>query len=204
MTTIKKENKETRATICKENIETRKTLQKLAQEFPNMFVETKNNEACESLLFKKINEWTSQIVNLFAYKTKLQQHLHKTDTEVINTKKRMNSFWYQKHKAWKAVFFNQIEIENSLKYSVKNYKRKRQTFHANFSQLSDYEKEEEIKLELVKDKGKVQLKLQDIYSRKQLETIKKIDRNKKLCGRTPFQRTSRKFIKTLGTRIQIN
>ena len=77
-----------------------------------MFVETKNNEACESPLLKKINECTSQIVNLFAYKTKLQQHLNKTDTEVINTKKRMNSFWYQKHKARKAVFFKQIEIEN--------------------------------------------------------------------------------------------
>ena len=56
----------------------------------------------------------------------------------------------------------------------------------------------------MKEKVEVQLKLQDIYSRKQLETIKKIDRNNKLCGRTPFQRTNRKFIKTLGTRIQIN
>ena len=45
----------------------------------------------------------------------------------------------------------------------------------------------------MKEKVKVQLKLQDIYSRKQLETIKKIDRNNKLCGRTPFQRTNRKF-----------
>ena len=112
ITTIKKENKETRATIRKENIETRKTLQKLAEEFPKMFVETENNEACESPILEKINECTSQIVNVFAYKTKLQQHLYKTDNEVINTKKKMNSFWYQKHKVQIAVFFKQIEIEN--------------------------------------------------------------------------------------------
>ena len=169
-----------------------------------MFVETKNNEACKSPILEKFNGCTSQIVNAFAYETKLQQHLYKTDNEVSNTKKKMNSFWYQKHKVRIAVFFKQIEIENWLKYSVKNYRKKRQTFHAIFSQLSDSEKEEEIKLKLVKEKVKVQLKLQDIYSRKQLETIKKIDRNNKLFGRTPFQRTSRKFIKTLGTRIQIN
>ena len=77
-----------------------------------MFVETENNEACESPILEKINECTSQIVNVFAYKTKLQQHLYKTDNEVINTKKKMNSFWYQKHKVQIAVFFKQIEIEN--------------------------------------------------------------------------------------------
>ena len=112
ITTIKKENKETRATIRKGNTETRKTLQKLAEEFPKMFVETKNNEACKSPILEKINGCTSQIVNVFAYKTKLQQHLYKTDNEVINTKKKMNSFWYQKHKVQIAVFFKQIEIEN--------------------------------------------------------------------------------------------
>ena len=107
ITRIKKENEETRATIHKENIDTRETLQKLAEEFPKILAEKKNNEACESPILEKINECTSQIVNLFTYKTKLQQHLYKTDIEVLNAKRNMNSFWNQKHKAWKAVFFKQ-------------------------------------------------------------------------------------------------
>ena len=43
--------------------------------------------------------------------------------------------------------------------------------------IKDYESEEQkqIKLELVKEKVKAQLKLQDIYKKSQLETIKSID-----------------------------
>ena len=52
--TIKKENKEARATICKENIETRKTLQKLAQEFPKMFVETKTMKLAKAHYSKRL------------------------------------------------------------------------------------------------------------------------------------------------------
>ena len=70
----------------------------------------KKNEACESPILEKINECTSQIVSLFTYRTKPQQHLYKTDiliTEVLNAKRNMNSFWDQKLKARKAVFFKQ-------------------------------------------------------------------------------------------------
>ena len=48
-----------------------------------------------------------QIVSLFTYQTKPQQHLYKTDTEVVNAKGNMNIFWNQKLKARKAVFFKQ-------------------------------------------------------------------------------------------------
>ena len=43
--------------------------------------------------------------------------------------------------------------------------------------LPDYESEEEnqIKLELVKEKVKAQLKLQDIYKKRQHESVKNID-----------------------------
>ena len=63
------------------------------------------NEVCESPILKKINECTSQIVSLFTYQTKPQQHLFKTDIEVLNAKRNMNSFWDQKLKAEKAIFF---------------------------------------------------------------------------------------------------
>ena len=105
--TIKQENEETRATIRKENKETRETLRKIAEEFQDTVAEMKKNEACESLILEKTNECTSQIVSLFTYRTKQQQHLHKTDTEVPNAKSNMNSFWDQKVKARKAVFFKQ-------------------------------------------------------------------------------------------------
>ena len=43
--------------------------------------------------------------------------------------------------------------------------------------IKDYESEEEkqIKLELVKEKVKAQLKVQDIYKKRQRETVKNID-----------------------------
>ena len=68
-------------------------------------------------------------------------------------------------------------MQDQMKYSVKNYKRKSQRFCANFSVIKDYESQEEnqIKLELVKEKVKAQLKLQDIYKKRQLETIKYTD-----------------------------
>ena len=91
--TIKKENEETRAAIPKENKETRETLRKIAEEFQETLAETKKNEACESPILEKINASTSQIVILFTYQTKLQQQLYKTDTEVLNAKRNMNSFW---------------------------------------------------------------------------------------------------------------
>ena len=105
--TIKQENEETRATICKENKETREALRKIAEEFQETLAEKKKNEACESPILEKINECTSQIVSLFTYRTKPQQHLYKTDTEVLNAKRNMNSFWDEKLKARKAVFFKQ-------------------------------------------------------------------------------------------------
>ena len=105
--TIKKENEDTRATIRKEIKETRETLQKIAEEFQETLAETEKNEDCESPILEKINECTSQIVILFTYRIEPQQHLYKTDTEVVNAKRNMNSFWDQKLKAPKAVFFKQ-------------------------------------------------------------------------------------------------
>ena len=105
--TIKQENEETRATIRKENKETRETLWKIAEEFQETLAETEKNEACKSPILEKNNECTSLIVSLFTYGTKPWQDLYKTNTEVLNAKRNMNNFWYQKLKAPKVVFFKQ-------------------------------------------------------------------------------------------------
>ena len=176
--TIKKENEETRATICKENKETRETLRKIAEEFQETLAEKKKNEACESPILEKINECTSQIVSLFTYRTKPQQHLYKTDTEVLNAKRNMNSFWDQKLKARKAVFFKQYRNTRLNEIFSEELQKEKPEFPRKFLPvIKDYESEEEkqIKLELAKEKVKAQLKLQDIYKKRQLETIKNID-----------------------------
>ena len=107
--TIKLENEETRAIICEENKETRESLRKIAEEFQETVAEKKKNEACESPILEKINECTSLIVSLFTYQTKPEQHLYKTDIEVLNAKRNMNNIWDQKLKARKAVFFKQYQ-----------------------------------------------------------------------------------------------
>ena len=108
ITTIRKQNEETGATIRKGNKETKETLQKIAEEFQETLGETKNNKACESPILEKINECTSQIY-LFTYRTEPPQHLYKTDTELLNAKRSMNSFWDHKLRARKAVFFKQYQ-----------------------------------------------------------------------------------------------
>ena len=176
--TIKQENEETRATIRKENKETRETLRKIAEEFQETLAEKKKNEACESPILEKINECTSQIVSLFTYRTKPQQHLYKTDTEVLNAKRNMNSFWDQKLKARKAVFFKQYRNTRLNEIFSEELQKEKPEFPRKFLPvIKDYESKEEkqIKLELAKEKVKAQLKLQDIYKKRQLETIKNID-----------------------------
>ena len=59
ITTIKKENEETRATIRKENKETRETFQKIAEEFQETLAKTKKNEAWESPILEKIADCKS-------------------------------------------------------------------------------------------------------------------------------------------------
>ena len=90
----------------------------------------------------------------------------------------MNSFWDQKLKARKAVFFKQYRNTrlNEI-FSEELQKEKPEFPHKFLPVIKDYESKEEkqIKLELAKEKGKAQLKLQDIYKRRPLETIKNID-----------------------------
>ena len=77
----------------------------------------------------------------------------------------MNSFWDQKRKARKAVFFEQYRNArlNEI-FSEKLQKEKREIPRKFLSIIKDYEIEVEklIKLELAKKKVKPQLKLQDI------------------------------------------
>ena len=169
--TIKQENEETRATIRKENKETKETLRKIAAEFQETLAEKKKKEACENPILEKINECTSQIVSLFTYRTKPQQHLYKTDTEVLNAKRNTNSFWDQKPKARKAVLFKQYRNTKLNEIFSDELQKKKPEFPRKFlSVIKDYESQEEkqIKLELAKEKVKAQLKLQDIYKKKQL------------------------------------
>ena len=176
--TIKQENEETRATICKENRETREALRKIAEEFQETLAEKKKNKGCESPILEKIHECTSQIVSLFTYRTKPQQHLYKTDTEVLNAKRNMNSFWDQKLKARKAVSFKQYRNTRLNEIFSEELQNEKPKFPRKFLPvIKDCESEEEkqIKLELAKEKVKAQLKLQDIYKKRQLETIKNID-----------------------------
>ena len=70
----------------------------------NCFPRERKNKACKSPIIEKINECTSQIVSLFTHRTKPQQRLYKTDTEVLNNKRNMNGFWNQKLKTRKAVY----------------------------------------------------------------------------------------------------
>ena len=78
-----------------------------AEEFQKALAGTKSKEACESSILEEINECTSQIVSLFTYQTKPQEYLYKIDIQVLNAKRNMSSFWDQKRKSRKAVFFNQ-------------------------------------------------------------------------------------------------
>ena len=132
----------------------------------------KKNKAWESPILEKINECTSQTVSLFTQRTKPQQHLHKTDTEVINAKKNI-SFSIEKCNAWKAFCIKQYQNEI---FSEELQKQILEIPSKFLPVITDYESEEEkqINLELAKEKVKAQFKLQDIYKR-ELETIKIID-----------------------------
>ena len=86
----------------------------------------------------------------------------------------MDSFWEQKFKATKAVLFEQYQ--NAI------FSEQLQTEKAGIPRnflpvIKDYENEGEkqIKLEITKEKVKAQMKLQDIFKRRELETIKIID-----------------------------
>ena len=57
-----------------------------------MLTETKSSKAWESRYSKKNSECTLQILSLVNYKTKPQQHLYKSDVEVLNGKRNMDSF----------------------------------------------------------------------------------------------------------------
>ena len=93
ITIIEKSNEENKQLIVrKKNKKTRRTLPKISEEFQKTLAETKNSKACKSSVLKKINECTSCIVSLFTYQTKAQHHLYKTDIEVLNSKRNMNSF----------------------------------------------------------------------------------------------------------------
>ena len=90
----------------------------------------------------------------------------------------MNSFWDQKLKAPKAVFFKQHRFTRLNDIFSEELQKEKPEFPRKFLPvIKDYESEEEkqIKLELAKEKVKAQLKLQDIYKKRQLETIKNID-----------------------------
>ena len=116
-------------------------------------------------MLEKINECTSQTVSLFTYGTKPQQHLYKTDTEVLNAKKNMISFLDQKLRARKVVFFKQYrDTRLNEVFSEELQKEKPEIPRKFLPVIKDYESEEEkqIKLELAKEKVKAQLKLQDI------------------------------------------
>ena len=90
----------------------------------------------------------------------------------------MNSFWDQKLKARKVVFFKQYRNPRLNEVlSEELQKEKPEILRKFLPVIKDYESEEEkqIKLELAKEKVKDQLKLEDIYKKSQLETIKNID-----------------------------
>ena len=90
----------------------------------------------------------------------------------------MNSFWDQKLKARKLIFFKQYQNARLNEIFSKELQKDKPEFPCKFFPvIKDYESEEEkqIKLELAKEKVKAQLKLQDIYKKRQLETIKNID-----------------------------
>ena len=156
--TIKKENEEARATIRKENKETRETLRTIAEDFKDTLVETKKNEACESPTLERINECTPQIASLFTYQIKPQQHLYKTDAEVLNAKRNMNGFWHQKLKARKEVFFKQYRNARLNEIYSEELQKDKLEFPCKFLPvIKNYESEEEkqIKLELTKKKLKL-------------------------------------------------
>ena len=171
-------NEETRATIHKENKETRETLRKIAEGFQEPLAETKKKEACENPVLGKVDECTSQIVSLFTYGTKPQQHPYKTDIEVLNAKRNMNNFRDQKLKAQKAVFCKKYRNARLNKVFSEELQKEKPEIPRKFPSVikdSESEEEKQIKLELAKEKVKAQLKLQDIHKKRQLETIKNID-----------------------------
>ena len=90
----------------------------------------------------------------------------------------MNSFWDQELKARKAVFFKQYRnaILNGT-FNEELHKEKLEIRRRFLPAIKEYENEEkkQIKLELAKVKVKAQLKLQDIYKRRQLEIIKNMN-----------------------------
>ena len=77
--TIKKENEETRATIRNENGETSQ------KNFRGILKNTCGNKKERSL--RKPDIWKNEY-KLFSYQTKPQQHLYKTDKEVLSAKKK--------------------------------------------------------------------------------------------------------------------
>ena len=90
----------------------------------------------------------------------------------------MNSFWNQKLKARKAVFFKQYRNARLNEVFSEELQKKKPEIPRKFLPvIKDYESEEgkQIKLELAKEKVKTQLKLEDIYKKRQLKTIKNID-----------------------------
>ena len=90
----------------------------------------------------------------------------------------MNSFWDQKLKAWKAVFFKQYQNTRLDEIFSEELQKEKLGFLCKFLPvIKDYESKEEkqIKLELAKEKVKAQLKLQDIYKKRQHESVKNID-----------------------------
>ena len=176
---IQHSQEHTRATIRQENKEKRETVRKIAEELQRKTLEEKKKkEARERPILGKINECTSQIVSLFTYQIKRQQHLSKTDIEVLNAKRNRDSFLEQKFKARKALFLEQHRNARLDKIFSEELQNEKPGILRRFLPvIKDYENEEEkqIKLEITKEKLKAQLKLQDIYKRRQLETIKNID-----------------------------
>ena len=82
----------------------------------------------------------------------------------------MNSFWDQKRKARKAVFFKQYRNARLSELFSEELQKEKPEIHCKFVPvIKDYEIEEEkqIKLELAKEKAKAQLKLPEIYKKRQ-------------------------------------
>ena len=144
----------------------------IAVAFQTTLAETIKNETRKRSILQKINDCTFQILSLFTYENKLQQHLYKTDIGVLIVIRNMKAFWDQKHQARKVVFFKKhLNARLNKIFNKELQKKKPEILRKFFIIIKDYENEEEkqIKLELTKEKVTAQWKLQDIY--KKLKTL---------------------------------